>query len=110
MWKFYCVCMILINVGLRLIFSGFWVIYLCYIWVIELVYIKYNLKGYVIFGGYGIKVMYINGCQYKFELIVSFLGLIGFQFLVVEFDGENWDVVRMDVMFNWYVVVEGLQV
>lgn len=41
---------------------------------------------------------------------MSFLGLVGFQFLVVDFDVENWDVVRMDVMLNWYIVVEGLQV
>lgn len=61
-WKLYCVCMILENLGLEVIFNGLWVIYFCYIWVIELVYIKYNLSGYVICGSYGIKVIYINGC------------------------------------------------
>ncbi|XP_068705154.1 beta-hexosaminidase-like [Montipora foliosa] len=108
-WKSYRVRMTLTNAGSRLIPSGPWAIYLCHIRVIEPVHTKHYPKGYVIPGGHGIKVTHINGCQHKFEPIASFSGLTGSQSLVVEFDGENWDVARTDVMPNWYIAAEGLQ-
>ena len=108
-WRSYRVRMTLTNAGSKPIPNGPWEIYLCHIRVIEPAHTKHNPSGYVIPGGHGIKVTHINGCQHKFEPTVSFPGLPGFQSLVVDFDAENWDVARTDVMPNWYIAAEGLQ-
>lgn len=108
-WKSYRVRLTLTNAGSRSIPNGPWAIYLCHIRVIEPVHTKHNPTGYTIPGGHGIKVTHINGCQHKFEPIASFAGLTGFQSIVVEFDAENWNVARTDVMPNWYIAAEGLQ-
>lgn len=108
-WKSYRVRMTLENAGSKPIPNGPWAIYLCHIRVIEPAHTKHNPGGYVIPGSHGIKVTHINGCQHKFEPTASFPGLAGFQSLVVDFDAENWDVARTDVMPNWYIAAEGLQ-
>lgn len=108
-WKSYRVRMTLTNAGAKPIPNGPWGIYLCHIRVIEPSHTKHNPIGYIIPGGHGIKVTHINGCQHKFEPTEIFPGLVGFQSLVVEFDAENWDVARTDVMPNWYIAAEGLQ-
>lgn len=108
-WKSYRVRMTLENTGSKPIPNGLWAIYLCHIRVIEPAHTKHNSNGYVIPGSHGIKVTHIDGCQHKFEPTTSFSGLAGFQSLVVDFDAENWDVARTDVMPNWYIAAEGLQ-
>lgn len=101
--------MTLENSGSEAIPNGPWAIYLCHIRVIEPAHTKHNPSGYVIPGSHGIKVTHINGCQHKFEPTASFSGLAGFQSLMVDFDAENWNVARTDVMPNWYIAAEGLQ-
>jgi len=101
--------MTLENTGSKPIPNGPWAIYLCHIRVIEPAHTKHNPDGYVIPGSHGIKVTHIDGCQHKFEPTATFSGLAGFQSLVVDFDAENWDVARTDVMPNWYIAAEGLQ-
>ncbi|CAH3143871.1 unnamed protein product [Pocillopora meandrina] len=108
-WKSYRVRMTLENSGSEAIPNGPWAIYLCHIRVIEPAHTKHNPSGYVIPGSHGIKVTHINGCQHKFEPTASFSGLAGFQSLMVDFDAENWNVARTDVMPNWYIAAEGLQ-
>ena len=108
-WKSYRVRMTLTNAGSDAIPNGPWAIYLCHIRVIEPAHTKHNPSGYVIPGGHGIKVTHINGCQHKFEPTPNFPGLPGFQSLIVDFDAENWDVARTDVMPNWYIAAEGLR-
>lgn len=108
-WKSYRVRMTLENTGSKPIPNGPWAIYLCHIRVIEPAHTKHNPDGYVIPGSHGIKVTHIDGCQHKFEPTATFSGLAGFQSLVVDFDAENWDVARTDVMPNWYIAAEGLQ-
>lgn len=108
-WKSYRVRMALENTGSKPIPNGPWAIYLCHIRVIEPAHTKHNPDGYVIPGSHGIKVTHIDGCQHKFEPTATFSGLAGFQSLVADFDAENWDVARTDVMPNWYIAAEGLQ-
>lgn len=101
--------MTLTNAGSQSIPNGPWAIYLCHIRVIEPAHTKHNPNGYVIPGSHGIKVTHINGCQHKFEPTASFPGLAGSQSLVVDFDAENWNVAKTDVMPNWYIAAEGLR-
>ena len=108
-WRSYRVRMTLSNAGSKPIPNAPWAIYLCHIRVIEPVHTKHNPNGYVIPGSHGIKVTHINGCQHKFEPTASFPGLSGSESLLIDFDAENWDVARTDVMPNWYIAADGLQ-
>lgn len=74
----------------------------------ELCYLKYNFVGYVILGNYGICLIYINGCFYKFEIISDFKDIVIGSFFKFEFVVDYWFVVWIDVMLRWYVIVKGL--
>ena len=108
-WRSYRVRLTLSNAGQNKIPNGPWAIYFCHIRIIEPTHTKHNPDGYVIPGGHGFKVTHLDGCGHKFEPTASFSGLAGGQVLVIDFDAENWNVARTDVMPNWYIAYKGLQ-
>lgn len=74
-WKTYRVRMTFTNMGETAIQRGNWALYFCHIRVVESENTKHNPNGYVLPGGYGLKVFHINGCQHKFETTAEFKDL-----------------------------------
>ena len=96
----------LINTGNEAIKQGSWEIHFSHIRMIEPDHMP-NPDGYQL-GNSGLKVYHINGCAFKISPIASFQTIQPNGQLVVNFKAQNWEVVRTDVMPNWYVVGEGL--
>lgn len=97
------------RAGRDAIWKGDWALYFCHIRMIEEEHTAHNPRGYILPGGYGIRVTHINGCLFKFEPTVDFKPLEPHQTLRVPFNASYWCVSKTDVMPNWYVAADGLQ-
>lgn len=91
------------NIGNKIIKFGDWSIYFYSFLVIEFEYLL-KVKEYILLY-YNLKLMYIKGSLFSIILMNGFLNLIYNQFYYFEFFIQYWSVIKIDGMFNWYVVV-----
>ncbi|XP_029633571.1 beta-hexosaminidase-like isoform X1 [Octopus sinensis] len=92
------------NRGKTAIPKDGWVIYICYIRMIEPNYLP-NPKGVV---RDGIKITHLQGCTFALEPASTFEAIQPNGVKKIKFLGENWIVSKTDIMPNWYVTAPGL--
>ena len=97
------------NKGSHAIDKGNWALYLCHIRMIEPANTSHNPGGYVLRGGYGIKVTHINGCLFKFQPTDDFKKLLPGNMLKIQFNASDWCVSRTDVMPKWYITADHVE-
>ncbi|GAB1607358.1 uncharacterized protein LOC115209344 [Argonauta hians] len=94
----------LTNRGKTDIEGNGWIVYFCFIRMIEPNYLP-NPEGIV---RDDLKFTHIQGCIFTFEPTASFKRIQPNKSKKIKFLGENWIVSKSDMMPNWYITASGL--